>query len=415
MLYVVLKSLIEKKKVEKFDLQLIINTAQSQGILKNIGGPEYVKTIINMPLEDVNFDIYLQNVLDASTKYKLYVNLRKNTGIIVDNAKEGRSSEDLIGMAESDILDISTMSKAIQEPINFADGLTEYIEERFKNPVEQSGISTGYVILDKQIDGLISGTLAIVAARKKMGKSTLLSNMAVHVAYRLNIPVLYVDTEMTFNEWRTRVVAMMSGIKERTVKHGGYTKEEYNNIINKCLKIVEKGKLFHQHMPGYTVDKLTALCRKYKIKENVGLVVFDYIKEPDSTSVDRRRKEWQILGDVTTRLKDLAGELDIPVLAAVQLNRDEDVAGSDRISWFADIIMHWLKRKGEELEKTGEDGGTYKLVVRDTRRGGATPEEGIGYKFYKTSLKIEEVDAPFQLIKYGNNVINYGTDDEEEF
>jgi hypothetical protein len=209
---------------------------------------------------------------------------------------------------------------------------------------------------------------------------------------------------------------MISGIKERIIKHGGYTEEEYDKIKN-CLKLVEKGKLFHQHMPNYSVEKLTALYKKYKIKEGIGLAIFDYIKEPSSTSVDRSRKEWQILGDVTTRLKDLSGELDIPFLTAVQLNRDEDVAGSDRISWFADIIMQWMEKKEEELEKGGKEGGQFKLVVRDTRRGGATPKEGIGYKFFKTKLRIEEVDAPFQLVKYGEEVINYESDDEdaEEF
>jgi len=167
-------------------------------------------------------------------------------------------------------------------------------------------------------------------------------------------------------------------------------------------------------MPGYSVEKLTALYKKYKIKENIDLAIFDYIKEPaEGASADRRRAEWQVLGDVTTKLKDLSGELNIPFLAAVQINREGGVAGSDRISWFGDIVMQWMRKEKDELEAKGYEGGQYKLVIRDTRRGGETPEQGIGYKFRKKSLTIREVELEHQIITYGEDVINNASDDDE--
>jgi len=213
------------------------------------------------------------------------------------------------------------------------------------------------------------------------------------------------------------MLAMLTGIEERAIKHGGYSDEVYNKI-KMGLAIVKKGKLFHEHMPGYSVDKLTALYKKYKIKENIGLAIFDYIKEPDSASTDRQRKEWQILGDVATKLKDLAGVLNIPFLTAVQLNRDGDIAGSDRISWFADVVMEWKKRDKDEIENNkvacGDEGGQYKLVIKDSRRGGHTPEEGISYIFRKKRLLIRETPLRYQLIPYGEEVVNYGSDDDKD-
>lgn len=416
-IYILLKTLVDKGGLDKFDLSMIVNEAQANGVLKNIGGYDYVESIADMPLEQQNLSHCVENVLESSTKYRLYKDLLVSMDTIADNAKTGRNSEDLIGLVESKIMDLSTRMRSISEPRDFTDGLMEYIDERRANPVEQSGISTGFVILDHQIDGLIPGTLTIVSARKKMGKSAFLSNVAAHVAYREKIPVLYVDTEMSFEEWRDRLIAMLTGVEERVVKHGGYDSETYNKI-QAGLRVVEKGKIFHERMPGYSVDKLTALYKKYKIKENIGLAVFDYIKEPDSTSVDRQRREWQILGDVATRMKDLAGVLGIPFLTAVQLNREGDVAGSDRISWFADIVMNWKEREKEEIDNnkaaTGDEGGQYKLVIRDTRRGGRTPEEGISYIFRKKRLLIKEALIHHQLIPYGESVVNYGSDDDEE-
>lgn len=405
---------LAQQDIKSFDLPMVVNTAQQMfGDLTNVGGIEYLQSINEMRVSRDNFDIYLQNVLEASTKYKLYYTIRDELKLIEDNAKEGRDGEELIGSIEHKILDLSTESKAIREPRNLADGLRDLIEERMANPVKQMGVSTGFPILDQQIDGLVPGTLNIISARPKMGKSTFLSNIATYVSYVADpaISVLYVDTEMPFDQWRDRIVASMTGIKERTIKHGSYSKEDYNKIVT-TIDLVEKGKLFHEFMPGYTVDKLTALYKKYKLKHDIGLMIFDYIKEPDSSSIERNRKEYQVLGDVTTKLKDLSGSLNIPCLTAVQVNREGAVADSDRIIRYADTIMQWMYKTDEEQEAKGDAGGQYKLVVRETRRGGMTPDTGIGYKFRKSTLNIIEAEAPDQIIDYGDRVINHGDTDD---
>ena len=152
-------------------------------------------------------------------------------------------------------------------------------------------------------------------------------------------------------------------------------------------------------MPGFTVEKLVALYKKFKIKHNIGLAIFDYIKEPSGNDSVKERKEYQLLGDVTTRLKDLGGELDIPFLTAVQLNRDNDIADSDRIARYADVIAFWSQRTPEEREKAPKSGSN-KLIIKDSRRGGTTNEEGIGYHFFREKLKIREVPHEYQFTNY---------------
>jgi len=405
---------LTQQDVRSFDLPMVINTAQQMfGGLDSIGGIEYVQSINEMRVDHKNYDIYLQNVLESSTKYKLYYTIHDDLKKIGQNAKDGLTAEDLIGSIERKILDLSTESKSIREPRNLADGLRELIEERMHNPVQQMGLPTGYPILDKQIDGLVPATLNIISARPKMGKSTFLSNIAAYVSYIADpiISVLYVDTEMPFDQWRDRIVASLTDIPERAIKHGGYNQDDYQKIQT-AINIVEKGKLYHEFMPGYTVDKLTALYKKYKLKHDIGLMIFDYIKEPDSSSIERNRKEYQVLGDVTTKLKDLAGSLNIPCLTAVQINREGAVADSDRIIRYADTIMQWMYKTEEEQEAKGDAGGQYKLVVRETRRGGMTPNEGIGYLFKKTTLNVKEAEPPDQIVDYGDRVVNHGDDED---
>jgi len=415
-LFVLLKSLLNKG-VEKFDVSMVVDIARNDGCLSAVGGPDYIVSINNMTVSDVNFDIYLNTVLEASTKYRLYNILKEGTSILVDNAKEGQNSSDLIGFVENKILDLSTNSRSISEPKDVADGLLEYIEERRENKIEMSGISTGFPILNNQIDGLVPGTLHVIAARLKEGKSTFLTNLSLNVAFKSEpTTVLYIDTEMSFFQWRNRAIAALSGVKERDVIHGGYSDEDYNKIMDKCVKIMDSKRLFHEYIPGYSVDKIIALYKKYSIKHNLGLIVFDYLKEPDASSLERQRKEYQVLGDVTTALKNLAGELNIPAITAVQLNRDMDIADSDRIARYGDIIMHWMGREKSEIEETGWEAGSHKLIIKDTRRGGKTNEAGIGYHFFKQTLHIKEVAINKQANPRFDNVINEGSayyDDEE--
>ncbi len=246
-----------------------------------------------------------------------------------------------------------------------------------------------------------------------MGKSAFLTQMAVHIAYRRKKSVLYVDTELPFEQWRTRVLSNISGVKERDILHGGYDDDTYRKLLQ-YKNVIKGGKLFHEYMPGYSVDKIVALYKKYKAKEDIAVGMFDYIKEPDATSVDRQRKEYQVLGDVTTKLKDLSGELYIPFVTAVQLNRDNDIADSDRIARYADVICMWGHRTKEELEGGApEAGGSYKLVIKDSRRGGGTPEAGISYKFFKQHITIKESPPDEQLIQF-NTIGEYNNEYDDD-
>lgn len=393
-------SLLHKSGYKNFDKSLLSKAAKDLNCT-DMCSDVFIDAVLNLPASTSNLDNYMLKLLDDSTKYRLYTQLNTHIGTIKKNAglMDSKSSDDLINLVQSDILSLSINSEAISEPCHISDGLDAYIESIEDNKVEVMGLSTGYPILDKVIDGLVPGTLMVVAARKKMGKSTLLTNIAANVAVNDGLPVLYLDTEMTFKEWRDRVIAIISGVKERTIKHGGFKKDKdiYDRII-KAVDYLKKSKLFHHYVPGYNVEKISALYKKYKFKEDIQLAIFDYIKEPSGTGDGR--KEYQILGDVTTKLKDLSGQLNIPFLAAVQVNRAGDVADSDRVARYGDIVAFWGLRDKKQADEEGWDLDTighYGLSIRDTRRGGGTSDVGIGFKFRKTRLRILEVPKMDQV------------------
>lgn len=418
LIYMILSTLI-KRGASSFDGALVVSEAKDNGVLVQIGGYKYINAIIDMEVNEENIEYYIKNTLDASTKYKLHLRLENHRKKLEKNAQsEDITSADLMDGAEADILDLSMQSRFVKEPRDLADGLDEYIEERRHNPIEYCGLSSGFSILDKRIDGLVSKTLTVICARPKEGKSAFLSCISSYVAYTLRKPVLYVDTEMSFEEWRTRIIAMLSGVEERRVKHGGYSDDEYERIC-KAKKLIKGSKLFHEYMPGYNVDKLISVYKKYKAKENIEMAVFDYIKAPSGSDF-QNKKEYQVIGDVTTALKDLAGVLDIPILAANQVNRQEDIADSDRVLRYADVIAFFRRRLPDELSDIESkytpfhnDYGTYKLWIKESRRGGHTPPEGIGFTFKKRILSIHE--AKRQLIDYDSSEYNEKEAKQDEY
>lgn len=393
----VLFSQLIKRGIAQLDLALVVGEADKQGVLGSLGGIKYIQSIANMELGQDNLQFYVDKLLDSSLKYQLYVRIGQNLqSIFNDSQNEDRLAMDMIGGVTNDVMSLSMQSKAVREALNLGDHVDAYIEARKDSPIEICGLSTGFKILDKRIDGLVPGTLTVFCARPKNGKSTFLSTVGKYVSLFERKPVLYVDTEMSFEEWMPRVISMVSGVPERRIKHGGYSEQEYYNI-QQAQKLIKQGKFYHEYMPGYSVDRLIALYKKYKHVENIELGIFDYLKAPPGADF-RNKKEYQLLGDVTTALKDLAGELNIPMLCANQINRQDDIADSDRILRYADVLIFFKKKDKNDIEKTGLSGGTYKLLVTDSRRGGTTTEDGIGYEFRKSNLQIWEAEA--QVVDY---------------
>jgi replicative DNA helicase len=351
-IYVVLKSLY-KQGVKQFDLLSVMDEAEKRSLKPTIGSGDYINALFSAVISPGNITVFVNKVLDASLKYKLYLVSQEAQQDVISNApSQGESvgANYLISKAESRLLDIVLQQNSVEDAEDVADGLEELVQERLDNPVDVLGYSTGFPLLDKKINGLCPKTLTVVAARPKCGKSTLLTNMAARVAYFGGDPVLYIDTEMSTVEMRFRLLSLLSGVPHRLIVNGTFGSNNlYLTNVRKALTIIKKGKILHKYMPGYTIDTVKSQVRKSKLRDGIRAFFFDYIKLPEVTS-DTGMKEYQLLGNVATALKDLAGRLDIPVVAAAQVKRsergveksrigDQDVADSDRLSRYCNNLL----------------------------------------------------------------------------
>lgn len=388
-LYIIIRSL-DRQGIKRFDFMSLMDEASRLGFEDKFGGPEYLNALLSTLVDKKNFEVYLERLVDASTKYKLYNEVENIKNEIVENSSPVNSSSDafsLLASAENRIIDVSMGAQRVEEAIDIGEGLQDRLEEVARNPVNIVGLSTGIPLLDYALNGLAPGTLTVVAARPKSGKSTLLMNIASHLVYKLGVPILYVDTEMMRAEIQTRLVSQLSQVPERKIITGRFIENELetSNVWRAC-EIVSKGKYLHKYYPGFAVDALKSLVRKYKIKEGIGAFFFDYIKTAGEGSLTNT-KEYQHLGFLASALKDLAGQLEIPVITAAQIRRsqsgspktranDEDVGGSDRILHLCNHLLALSRKSVKEIEEDGRTCGTHRLQVLASR-GGRQMFEGI--------------------------------------
>lgn len=265
------------------------------------------------------------------------------------------------------------------------EGAEDYIDFLIQNGKPQ-GIPTGFKWFDEAIGGgLCPNCVDFIAARAKGGKSLFSNAAALNIA-RMGVPVLYVDTEMSREEQIRRLVASVSGVKERRIKDGliRQNPEEIAAVVE-GVKVISDIPYYHRYVAGMSIEEIMGMIRRWFIKE-VGLdengyvkpcvVIYDYIKILDAGE-GGNKKEYENLGFLMQSLKNLIGKYNARCLCLGQLNRDgldyEDeraIAGSDRLTWFSTstTLVKWLKP--EEIAIQTNKNFTHKIIPLLSRHGG---------------------------------------------
>lgn len=264
------------------------------------------------------------------------------------------------------------------EPMLARDDLAQHIEsidERYQGGGVKA-ISTGFEDLDQQLNGgLRRGNLIVVAARPKMGKTTLALNVANHVSHDSIAAVL--SMEMGRTELHDRNLASLGGIQmDRVTDPRKMMDEDWPRLTMACQKINEM-RLYIDPEPGLTLMKVRGKLKK--IKRSAGgldLAVIDYLQLMNGDGDNRNA---QIEG-ITRGLKNLAKELDVPIMLLSQLNRKledrpnkrplpSDLRDSGSIEQDADVVIFLYR--DEIYNKDSPDRGTAEAIVALNRQGPA--------------------------------------------
>lgn len=222
---------------------------------------------------------------------------------------------------------VQRLSKIAQEQIK-SDVITpkelakiggEDFANRLDNKLDYTGLSSGFSQLDRLCGGFGRGDLIIIAGQTNIGKSAFLLDVVYRECIKSGLACAYFSLEMNLYEIFYRLISKISFLESSNIKAPKYLKEPKRQKVLESIASLHNSKFFLDVTPVLTLPKLMAKAKKIKAKENIDFLCVDYIQLISTHSKNKARHE--VLSEVTKDLKQLARELEIPVIAGAQLNR----------------------------------------------------------------------------------------------
>lgn len=314
-------------------------------------------------LDDVGGVAYLAEILEAvphAAHAKYYANIVREkwiqrtlisscTEILAESYELKTDIDELLQGAERRIFSI-VESEDASGNLFIGDILMEAfdrIEERMNQAGDVSGLSTGFTDFDSHTSGFQPTELIILAARPSMGKTALVCNIAEGIARNENKGVLLFSLEQSNAELVERFLAITARVNGHDLRSGNLSREQRDQLMEASDEL-SRMPIYIDDKPGRTMGQIAALARRLHRKSGLGIIIIDYLQliEPEDKSAPR---EQQIAG-ISRRLKFLAKELRVPVVALAQLNRGvelredkrprlADLRESGSIEQDADMVM----------------------------------------------------------------------------
>lgn len=304
--------------------------------LDEIGGAQYLARLAASATAIINAEEYAHTIYDLATRRNLILIGEDMVNSAFD-APVDFPPKHQIEDAEQRLYDLAEKGKYGGDFKRFSTALTDAIDmaaAAYERDGGLSGISCGLKDIDEKMGGLQASDLIILAGRPSMGKTALATNIAFHVArnYRTEkqpdgseMPVDgavvgFFSLEMSAEQLATRIIAEQAGVSSGKIRRGRIIEEEYNRLVRVSQEL-QALPLYIDETGGITVAQLAARARKLKRQRNLGLIIVDYLQLLSGSARRANDNRVQEVSEITQRLKALAKELEVPVIALSQLSR----------------------------------------------------------------------------------------------
>ena len=390
-------SLLEKG--EPIDATTMVSALTNQRDISNIGGINYVVELVNSTPTSKNVEHYAKLVKEKATLRKVIADLSDS----LSSAYQGDVSiSDIISKTEKSMLDISKQNTGtgFRNVADILDTHMQIVETRSQTDGFVTGLSTGFVGLDKITTGLHEGNLIILAARPAMGKTALALNIAKHVATMERKPAVIFSLEMGAEELIERMVASEGMIPGYHLKTGNLSTDEWKRLVHAQSNLYDV-PIFVDDTAGIRISDIRSKARKLSQEMGgLGIIIIDYLQ---LITGSKRENRQQIVSEISRELKILAKDLRVPVIALSQLSRSveqrqdkrpmlSDLRESGSIEQDADIVA-FLYRDAyyqKEHADSQEANNVTELILEKNRHGSLGT---VKLYFHKEYTKFSSVEG----------------------
>ena len=396
---------------EAIDVITVQQRLKDKQLLEQVGGIAYLSTLPDTVPSAANLSYYLDIVQE---KYLLRKMIRVCTEVVGRVYEHEGEVDALMDEVERDILRISesrvqSHASNIKELVKKA---INTIEDYHQRQGMLTGVGTGFTDLDKMTSGLHGGEMIVIAARPSMGKTSLAMNIAEHVAIDQKLPVGVFSLEMTSESLVLRMLCSRSRVNMRNVRDGFLAERDFPKLTGAAGKLAN-APLFIDDSSGLSILQLRAKARRMHQQYGIKLFVIDYLQLLHSTA-RRAENRQQEIADISSGVKSLAKELNVPVIVLSQLNRElekdkdrkprmSDLRESGSIEQDADVVgLLYKPRAGEEDDGGGgapveEEAVPVNLLIAK-QRNGPTGDVNLtflkSYTRFESAAKVGDEDVP---------------------
>lgn len=362
----------------QIDYLLVIQELEQQGQLLEAGGPAYVTSLLAQTPTSLHAVAYARIVEENAIRRRMLAAANEMARMAYD---QRRSVDTLIDEAEKSVFslsehrlqhDLQPISKVLSTVYDQVDSLSQRSDEIF-------GVPTGLIDLDRLLGGLQKSDLLIIAGRPGMGKTGFLLSVAKNAAQKHKKHVAIFSLEMSAEQLVQRLIAQETGIDTQRMRSGKLSPDEWP-LFTQAIEVLTQTHIWLDDTPGITPLQLRTKCRRLHLEHHLDLILLDYIQlMSGDTRTDNRVQE---VSYISRSLKQLARELNVPVLAAAQLSRAveqrqdkrpqlSDLRESGSLEQDSDIVM--FIHRPEAMEKDSPRQNIAEIIVAKHRNGPTHP------------------------------------------
>ena len=376
-IYNIMSVMYENK--EKVDTVSLSTKLKDFGVYDKIGGLDYLMQLANATISANNTGDYIAIIRNKSLARKV---IRVGEEISNDAYDASVSVDEMLENVEKKVTEV-TRSKTSSDFLRgeeVFEGALKHIEAIQEAGTDITGVMTLYSDLDRKTAGFQKGDLIIVAARPSMGKTALALNIAVNSASVTPGAIAIFSLEMPAEQVAIRILAAKSKVEIQKLRTGKLNDEEWSRL-NEASQQLKRQNFFIDDTPGIKVSEMYAKARKLAQDEGLYMIVVDYIQLIQATGTSDSRQ--QEVSDISRRLKAMARELNVPVIALSQLSRSvearqdkrpmlSDLRESGALEQDADLVLFLYRDAYYNREDNADDQREDVELLLSKHRNGPT-------------------------------------------
>lgn len=379
------------------DITTLTSKLEDASLLTFVGGVEYLFQLTEHAVSSANSKFHIQLIQEKSHMRRLIRAAEQiaSDGFISDNELDSALNE-----AERVILEVTRNRKTsdFRTSYEVVNKVVENIHRMAEFKTNITGLRTGYVDFDGKTNGLQKGDLIILAARPSVGKTAFALNLGQQCAMINNTPVAIFSLEMPSEQLVSRMLSSVSNLESHLLRTGRLTTSQWSSLNHGASQLKEC-KLYLDDSSSIKVNDIFSKCRKLKSEHGLSLVIIDYLQLISGRGKgDNRQQE---VSEISRSLKQLARELEVPVIALSQLSRSVEQRGGDKTPMLSDLresgsieqdadIVIFLSREDYQTKEAGEVDTVKVDVTFAKHRNG--PTGAIALAFSKSISKFYNYD-----------------------